>query len=176
MRPDIQEMFDNLNKKHFNGEVPPVRVVWNGRMTTTAGYCRYRGRKRDIHPYQIDLSIQLFRNNNWDGGKIERTLVHEMVHAFLIHKYGEKGHTARFQNMMVEITGEYKNHRCHNYDVEGLKRTQEKKFFWSCVDCGNNGKRVRPPMPNRNYYCASCRGVVKITRIKLEQPRAVKIF
>ena len=139
-RPNIKEMFVRLNDEHFGGEVPSIPVVWNTRMTTTAGYCRYRkftpshpegswAARNRIEPYQIDLSDKLFRNEGYDLSKVERTLIHEMVHAYLIHKHNEKGHTARFQRMMTEITGEYKNHRCHNYNTDGLRRKQKKNVM-----------------------------------------------
>ena len=170
-RPDIQQMFARLNDEHFNGEVPEIPVLWNTRMTTTAGYCRYRNQglrymDKVLEPYQIDLSDKLFKNNGYDLAKIERTLIHEMVHAYLLHKHNEKGHTARFQRMMTEITGEYKNHRCHSYDTEGLRRRQERKIEVHCSNCGVIGHRVRMPKANRRYLCRACRGNVTFSRIE----------
>ena len=87
MRPNIKAMFLELNDKHFNGEIPDIPVVWNTRMTTTAGYCRYkrsgpaetfsRGGQA-LEPTKIDLSDKLFRHLDYDLAKIERTLVHEI--------------------------------------------------------------------------------------------------
>ena len=172
-RPDIKAMFYQLNDEHFNGEIPDIPVVWNTRMTTTAGYCRYkRGGvltgsysryERNIEPYQIDLSDKLFRNLDYDLAKVERTLIHEMVHAFLVHKHNEKGHTARFQRMMCDITGEYKNHRCHSYNTEGLRRKQAKNVKWECTGCGASGWKVRMPKANRRYTSRSCRCEVRFT-------------
>ena len=57
IRPNIKVMFHRLNDEHFNGEIPDIPVVWNTRMTTTAGYCRYkRGRDRTLVPTKIDMS------------------------------------------------------------------------------------------------------------------------
>ena len=176
-RPDISAMFVQLNDKHFNGEIPDIPVVWNTRMTTTAGYCRY---KRDnfyciIAPTKIDMSDKLFRHLDYDLDKIERTMIHEMVHAYLIHKYNEKGHTARFQRMMTNITGEYKNHRCHNYDTTGLRRTQAKNVHWQCQGpCGAEGRKARMPKAGRIYTCRTCRGRVKFT--DLRKASSVNIF
>lgn len=167
IRPDIKAMFHQLNDEHFNGEIPDMPVVWNTRMTTTAGYCRYKKTRSDwagsLTPWKIDLSDKLFRNEGYDLTKIRRTLIHEMVHAFLIHKYNEKGHTARFQRMMCDITGEYKNHRCHSYNTEGLRRKQAKNVKWECTGCGASGWKVRMPKANRRYTCRSCRCVVRFT-------------
>jgi len=187
MKPNIKEMFHRLNDEHFDGEIPDIPVVWNGRMTTTAGYCRYkrsglaetlayatRGRGQNLEPYQIDLSVKLFRNENFDLEKIERTLIHEMVHAYLVHKYNEKGHTARFQRMMTNITGEYKNHRCHNYNTAGLKRREAKNVRWYCERCGFEGRKARMPRTGRTYNHNGCGGVVQFE--DLRKKGGVKIF
>ena len=171
-RPNIKDLFEFLNAEHFNGEVPDVPVVWNTRMTTTAGYCRYkkikkfggRGAVVSIEPTKIDLSDKLFRNLGYDLGKIEETLVHEMVHAYLIHKYNEGGHTARFQRMMTDITGEHKNHRCHNYETNGLRRRQKRNIAVNCPTCGVIGYRARMPKRGARYLCNKCRDVVNFTR------------
>ena len=187
-RPNIKEMFIRLNEEHFNSEIPDIPVVWNTRMTTTAGYCRYR--KSRIHgvwpertmtlvPVKIDLSDKLFRNLDYDLAKVERTLIHEMVHAYLCHKYGEKGHTARFQRIMTTITGENKNHRCHNYDTTGLKRKQAKKIHCECNRCGFTYQKVRMPKhaAYSNYTHRGCGGVISFTRMECDQDEVgIKIF
>ena len=184
MNPDIKAMFYRLNDEHFDGEVPDIPVVWNTRMTTTAGYCRYRregavacgysSARFNLEPYQIDLSVQLFRNEDFDLEKIERTLTHEMVHAYLVHKYNEKGHTRRFQSMMREITGEYKNHRCHSYNTAGLKRREAKNVRWYCERCGFEGRKARMPRTGRTYNHNGCGGVVQFE--DLRKKGGVKIF
>lgn len=191
MRPDIKAMFVRLNDEHFNGEIPDIPVVWNTRMTTTAGYCRYRssvgvkdykpgGALRlghSLEPYKIDLSNKLFRNEGYDLAKIERTLIHEMVHAYLVHKYNEKGHTPRFQRMMTRITGEYKNHRCHNYNTAGLRRKQAKNVLWQCQgSCGAEGRKARMPKRGRTYTCRTCGGRVRFMRVQDDSHNSTKIF
>ena len=176
VRPDITAMFWKLNAEHFNYEIPEIPIVWNTRMTTTAGYCRYRRVDRcgEIEPYKIDLSDKLFKHLDYDLDKIERTLTHEMVHAYLVHKFNEKGHTRRFQRMMTDITGEYKNHRCHSYNTAGIKKRREKKIMWSCNKCEKNGWKSRAPMKNRTYYCR-CGGKVKFLDLR-EVKKGVSIF
>ena len=177
MRPNIKEMFHALNVKHFDGEIPDIPVVWNTRMTTTAGYCRYK--RAPVPPYwmvelevvKIDLSDKLFRSLGYDLAKIERTLIHEMVHAFLIHKYNEKGHTARFQRMMTEITGERKNHRCHNYNTEAVGR--KKKYFLICERCGAEHGMARKPKYSA-YKHRGCGGRM-VLRGTISKP-TTKIF
>lgn len=176
-KPNIQAMFIDLNNKHFNGEIPDMPVVWNSRMTTTAGRCHYRRMFGDLTPFKIDMSEQLFRSLDFDISKVERTLIHEMVHAFLCHKYNEKGHTARFQRMMTEITGEHKNHRCHNYDTTGLKRQRTKKVKAECKRCGAVFYRARMPKhaAYSTYRHQGCGGAIEFSRVD-ETPDSIKIF
>jgi len=174
-RPDITAMFWKLNAEHFNYEIPEIPIVWNTRMTTTAGYCRYkRGRDRSIEPHQIDMSDKLFRHLDYNLEKIERTMIHEMVHAYLVHKYNEKGHTARFQRFMTRITGEYKNHRCHSYDTVGIKRKQEKKVKWECSNCPAEGWKVRMPKRPYGHICRACRG--RVSFMDMSEETSTKIF
>ena len=104
-KPNIKSMFNSLNTIHFGGIIKDIPVVWNTRMTTTAGMCRYRNLLGELSPTKIDLSEKLFRHLGFDEAKIERTLIHEMVHAYLVQEHNERGHTARFQRMMTDITG-----------------------------------------------------------------------
>tara|TARA_R110002020_G_scaffold50716_6_gene143114 strand:+ start:6355 stop:6918 length:564 start_codon:yes stop_codon:yes gene_type:complete len=181
-RPDIKAMFVRLNNEHFNGEIPDIPVVWNTRMTTTAGYCRYKrsrvlalmGDNQELTVTKIDMSDKLFRHLDYDLNKIERTMIHEMVHAYLLHKYNERGHTRRFQRMMTDITGEYKNHRCHNYDTVGIKRKQEKKVKWTCSGCDANGLKVRMPKRPNGHICRGCRSPV--TFVDMSKKTSSNIF
>jgi predicted RNA-binding Zn-ribbon protein involved in translation (DUF1610 family) len=155
-------------------------------MTTTAGYCRYRrftpshpdgawAARNHIEPYKIDLSDKLFRHLDYDLAKIENTLIHEMVHAYLVHKYNEKGHTRRFQQMMTNITGEYKNHRCHNYDTVGIRKRQEKKVKWTCSRCGFEGWKTRMPRnSSRVYKHNGCGGTVEF--VDTRRQSTMKMF
>ena len=174
-RPDIKSMFHRLNKEHFGGEIIDIPVVWNSRMTTTAGYCRYRKEfTGNLFPTKIDLSEKLFRSLRWDEKKIERTLIHEMVHAYLVQKYNQKGHTPLFQRMMTDITGERKNHRCHNYDVSEVRR--EARYTLVCHRCGHeHGMSRKPKYPS--YKHRGCGGKMTL-KDDTDSGRlgAVKIF
>lgn len=182
MRPNIKAMFVELNAKHFNGEIPDLPVVWNTRMTTTAGYCRYKRAgnwSSELEPTKIDLSDKLFRHLDYDVAKIENTLIHEMVHAYLVHKYNEKGHGHRFQRMMSNITGQYKNHRCHSYDTSGIRKKQEKKIHCECTRCGYVYYKARMPKhaAYSSYTHRGCGGKIEFTRgLSAEAPSRVKIF
>ena len=152
--PNLNEMFQKINEEHFNGEITAIPCSWNTRMRTTAGKIHYK--RKTLHgftptfnprvsltPTVIHLSLPLFKNNNMDIEKITRTMQHEMTHAYLLENYSEPGHTARFQSIMTRITGENINHRCHSYDVTGLRNKQNVRYM---CECGQTvGYRSRMP-------------------------------
>ena len=158
-RPDIKSMFHRLNKEHFGGEIPGYsgRLEWSndyhGWILSVSTNDPNASRRHSLcegpnRALKIDLSDKLFKSLGYDLQKIERTLIHEMVHAYLVHKYDEKGHTARFQRMMTQITGENINHRCHNYDISEVRR--EARYTLICHRCGHeHGMSRKPKHP---YY------------------------
>ena len=167
-RPNLQRMFLKLNAKHFSFEIPPIPVVWNRRLTTTAGICRYCPTPSGGYaPKEITLSEKLFRSLGYPLDKVERTLIHEMTHAYLLHKYDEKGHTRRFQNVMTRITGENINHRCHTYDTSAVR--MKRSIEMHCTRCGLLGTRARMPRSHSStsvYRHSGCRGTVTLWRMK----------
>jgi len=155
---DINAMFDEFNQTYFGGEIPKIPVLWNNRLRTTGGRCHYRWVtriNRKVEPYKIDLSNRLFENNDWDIDKVKRTLIHEMTHAYCVEKYGERGHGYWFQRTMTLITGELKNHRCHNYDTSGLK--EERNIEAVCPCCNIVlAANARMPAKGRQYIHRDC--------------------
>lgn len=174
-KPDLVELFNHLNSKHFNNVIHSIPVVWNTRMRTTAGYCRFKRQLHGVVPTQIDLNKRLFHNLNWDLSKIERTLVHEMVHAYLAQEFNDTKHSKRFQMKMVEITGEFKNHRCHDYDVSELQ--EKRKVVIKCGNCGVIGRRSRMPKKSLGYHCKKCKGPVFFLKDRgVEVKKEIKLF
>ena len=157
----LKEMFASINKEHFQGRISDFPILWNNRLRTCAGKCVFK--RRTCKPIRIELSDKLFKNNNYDIDKITRTLIHEMTHAYLLEHFQERGHTDRFQMTMMRITGEYKNHRCHNYDTTGLKN--KAKYTVMCPVHGQLGTRNRRPKSGGVYRCSKCKSVVKFEAI-----------
>ena len=113
---------------------------------------------------KIELSKALFENENMDIDKITNTMIHEMTHAYLIEHFNEKGHTSRFHMIMTRITGKNINHRCHNYNVMGLKNKAGVSF--SCP-CGKaDGFRSRMPKAGVVYRAKCCKGIVTFKKLK----------
>jgi hypothetical protein len=98
----------------------------------------------------------------------------------LVHKYNEKGHTRRFQSIMTRITGEHKNHRCHNYNTDGIRRPrgkQAKNVKWTCARCDFVGWKARMPRnSNRVYTHRKCGGQVSFVDTSKMSADCVRIF
>ena len=110
----------------------------------------------NLPPTKIELSYKLFENNNWDMEKIYTTMAHEMTHDNLLQEYNESGHTQNFQDIMTRITGIDKNHRCHSYNVDGLRN--KRKAYFIC-ECGQTeGYRMRMPNKGQSYTARCCGG------------------
>ena len=92
---DLNRLFDDINKEHFNNKITKIPCVWNIRLRICAGKCHYTRRRNpstlsmEMTPTKIELSKKLFENNNMDIDKITNTMIHEMVHAYLLEHYNQ---------------------------------------------------------------------------------------
>ena len=177
---DINKLFDEINSEHFNSRITKIPCIWNTRLRTCAGKCYYKvsikkenygmGRtitSKEYTPTRIEMSRRLFENNNMDIEKVKRTLAHEMTHAFLAEVYNEIGHTDNFQQIMTRITGEHINHRCHNYDVDGLRNKRRVHFVCECGE--TEGYRVKMPKAGLRYTARCCGKRVTFTKIEIQE-------
>ena len=160
---NLQMMYNTFNEQHFNFRLPDlgenVTVKWNHRAVRRAGQIAYVKSRDSWRPSiiggHINLSAKVFAANDWDREKVERTLIHEMVHLWCALRHNETGHGAHFQRKMREITGENKNHRCHDYKTP----TQGAKFVGTC-GCSTyyrqrTSKHIRA---GARFTCRKCNG------------------
>jgi predicted SprT family Zn-dependent metalloprotease len=152
--PDkLNDMYELLNKKHFNGGLPRINVAWNSRYRTRAGsahYIREAGSKI-FKPTHISLNKRLLMENEEN---LRLTLIHEMVHVWRVHTTGRKcGHDTAFQAKMDMIVGYRDSHTYHNYDVSDLK--EDKKIAYVCPVHNVIGHRARMPRAYHmnSYFC-----------------------
>ena len=167
--PDLNLIFDEINEEHFNNKITKIPCSWNTKMRVTAGRIKYSRKNTQwfvcLTPKSICLSLPLFKNNDMDMSKIIRTMQHEMTHAYLLEHHAESGHTKRFQSIMTRITGEDINHRCHSYDVTGLRNNTTNNIRYAC-ECGQTvGYRKRMPKKGLVYTARCCGGIVTFSRL-----------
>lgn len=137
---ELQLLFARLNLLHFGGEIPPYRIAYNGRFKTVAG--------RIVHkPALIELSPKHFRKH---PERLEETLLHEMIHAWLGAKGMDSGHTPAFKKKMreLDIASIY-------HDMGRLEeRPSGRRYILKCPRCSIELLRRRRP-PAR-VSCGRC--------------------
>ncbi|KAK7479449.1 hypothetical protein BaRGS_00029265 [Batillaria attramentaria] len=98
--PDVRALFRQFNNQFFWGKLVGVKVEWSKRLTSCAGVCSY-GLRTEL--CTIRLSERLLKRSEKD---IEKTLLHEMIHAFLFvteKDMNRDGHGPNFKKHMDRI-------------------------------------------------------------------------
>jgi predicted SprT family Zn-dependent metalloprotease len=136
---DLQLLFARLNLTHFDGSVPAYRIAYNPRLTSVAGRITYR-------PPLIELSAHLLAAH---PSHVEKTLLHEMVHAWLRRRRLPSGHGEHFKRKMREVglPGIY-----HSLPVPG--RRSARRYALACPRC--KVEFVRRRLPGVPVSCARC--------------------
>ena len=176
MNPSIEQLqteWRTLNKRFFDGLLPPIVIVWSRRLTSSVGMFVSRGGPRPRQSdestpnrakREIRLSEPLMRRlaERTPYAEQERlnTLAHEMIHQWQFDILKRKpNHGPDFLRKMTEmnrsglvaITIYHSLHR----EVQALAQ-----FAWRCADCGRIYRRQRKTIQPRRHLCGSCRGQI----------------
>nr|CAD1826482.1 unnamed protein product [Ananas comosus var. bracteatus] len=147
--PDIHKLFCFYNKLYFDDALGACIVRWSSpRMTSCAGTCRFlRGGGCEIH-----LSEPLLKKRSTTD--LKKTLLHEMIHAFLFITQNKKDrryhHGSMFQDLMNTInsssqadhqrpSGGYNITVYHDFHEEA---DSYRLHHWRCESCGDLIKRA----------------------------------
>lgn len=96
--PELAALFDDLNARHFSGELPNVKVLWDDDL-----------RRLDVGDYRLNgmtdgKTILIKATLKDDDGDVRRTLCHEMVHVkFFTGGNRSTAHDARFQSELRRV-------------------------------------------------------------------------
>ncbi len=105
MLPDtnLHPIFDELNQQHFKGELPLPHLVWNPRLSSTAGrFCP--GSRAFFRPRPPIIEVATYLSELPDGAMhVRDTVLHEMIHYYLWHRNRPHGHTAEFHAIMRKV-------------------------------------------------------------------------
>lgn len=135
-----REMLDKLG---LHEGVMKLRVVWNPKLRSTAGYAKWP-------QWLIELNPRL---REFDG-QIERTLKHELAHLIAYARAGRR---------RIEPHGQEWRKACEDIGIpdESARHTlplprskQARKFAYACPSCGFTVERVRKF--RRHTACLAC--------------------
>lgn len=96
----VKLLYNELNEELFEGLLPNVKVVMNGRLSRTLGKAYYiieSGGK--FRPTRVEIK----KNHRWSPRFLRKVMTHEMCHIWAYHYHNEKGHGPRFWAKMKEL-------------------------------------------------------------------------
>ena len=125
----LRVCFDEFNERIFDSRLPKdTKLVWNGRLSSTAGYCKNVTRL-GVRSSEIHMSSKVCTT----AERMRDTLAHEICHAacFLINQVND-GHGSVWRSWanMINVTYRHipKISVTHSYFVE-------KKYVFRCQGC-----------------------------------------
>lgn len=121
-----------LTQLGLSGVTKLVRVHWNRRLHSTAGFARYPSWRIELNP--------LLKNFE---GQVERTLKHELAHLVAYHRAGRKRikpHGPEWRQACAElgIAGEKAQHH-----LDLPRRNVARKLLYVCPSCDTEVRRMR---------------------------------
>lgn len=125
----LRECFNEFNSKIFDNKLPAdMNLLWNGRLSSTAGYCKNTIRL-GVRSSEIHISNKVCTTPE----RMRDTLAHEICHAacFLLNEVND-GHGPIWKSWANLINMTYKQIPkitvSHSYFVE-------KKYIFKCINC-----------------------------------------
>lgn len=99
----LEQLFQELNLRHFQGELPLLKLTWNPRLRSTAG--RFGpGSRNPLRPRAPLIEIAAYLEKIPEGEyHVKDTLLHEMIHYYLWFKKKPYGHTSEFHAIMKRV-------------------------------------------------------------------------
>lgn len=140
LEEDARQMLLDLG---IEDAVSQVKVLWNPRLKSTAGYAAYPSWRIELNPRLVAFD-----------GQVDRTLKHELAHLIAYHRAGRRRiepHGPEWRRACADlgIPGEAAHHR-----LPLPRSRRERKVIYQCPHCQVLVKRVRTF--KRATACLSC--------------------
>lgn len=150
------KLFDLYNKEVFENKLPSDMLIqWNGRMTSTSGFCYNKREFREkgvLHSSRIVLSSKILDRPD----RLRDTLIHELCHAatWIVDKTSD-GHGPMWKAWADKANHKFPElpriKRCHNYAITT-------KFTYKCLTCGYSIGRHSKSLDVERKRCGYCLG------------------
>ena len=121
-----------------------LKVLWNHRLSTTAGLACYRKRQVLLNPRLIQFGMP----------EVDRTLRHELAHLVARFRAGKRRiqpHGAEWRAACIEL-GLKNEKACHNLPLP--RKIITRRHIYVCKKCKAEVRRVRPF--KRPVACLKC--------------------
>ena len=171
---ELTTIWVDLNRRYFNGALPPIPLVWSRRLTSSVGMFVSRAGPRSSWggnashksaQREIRLSLPLLKlllgRTPRGRNELVSTLAHEMIHQWQYDILKRRpNHGTDFLRKMTEMNrdGELAITIYHSLEQEVHALT---RFAWRCRQCGRIYRRQRRTIQPRRHHCGSCRGTLQ---------------
>ena len=163
-------LWADLNRRFFRSTLPPIRIEWSRRLTSSAGMFISRlGPRHSSTDMSDDPSVRrciklsavlLQGNRPHQDHEILTTLAHEMIHQWQYDILERRpNHGMDFRRMMTRMNEEGLGitvYHSMGKDVAALA-----KYAWRCQRCGSIYRRQRRSIQPRRHSCGACRGPLR---------------
>lgn len=132
-----------LRQIEMPGMAKVVKVFWNPRLRSTAGYASYPSWRIELNPRLHEFE-----------GQTERTLRHELAHLVAYHRAGRRRiepHGAEWRRACADLGIPDESAR-HTLPLP--RRQVARKYVYACAFCGFLAHRARPF--RRGTACRKC--------------------
>jgi predicted SprT family Zn-dependent metalloprotease len=142
---DLDQIFDELNQKFFDGFLDWIPITWNSRLRSSAGRFIPGSRKWYLdYPPKIEIASYLKTEPN-AAALVRDTLGHELIHYWLWVRRRPYGHTEEFYVKMRQMGVSRYN---------PVPRTRPYKWLYRCGNCQQTFPARRRLA--RALACAKC--------------------
>lgn len=163
-RAPLQQIWTELNHRHFKGALPPIDIVWSRRLTGSAGLFVSRGGPRTplAGPRRrlIRLSAPLLQAGEDAAAReieLRGTLAHEMIHQWQFDVLKRRpNHGPDFHRKMEMMNRDGLRITVH-HDLAAAARPWL-RYAWRCIACGQVYERQRRTIRPSRHRCGACRG------------------
>ena len=168
---ELLAVWRDLNTRYFEGDLPPIALVWSIRLTSSVGMFVSRTGPRSswtgnapskTPKREIRLSAPLLKpllaDSPFGWNELVSTLAHEMIHQWQYDILKRRpNHGPDFIRKMREMNRDgtlaVTVYHTLKKEVQALSR-----FAWRCGRCGRIYRRQRRTIHPRRHHCGSCRG------------------
>lgn len=167
------DMWNDLNRRYFDGTLPPIALVWSTRLTSSVGMfvsgagprsswgdsVTPKSPKREIR-LSVPLLTPLLARTAFGTNELVSTVAHEMIHQWQYDILKRRpNHGPDFLRKMREMNRDgalaITVYHALKQEVQALSR-----FAWRCGRCGRIYRRQRRTIHPPRHHCGSCRGAL----------------
>jgi predicted SprT family Zn-dependent metalloprotease len=140
----LEEIFHQLNERHFGSSLPQPKLLWNSRLRSSAGrFCP--GSRNPLKPKLAEIEVATYLKEHVDSAiHITDTLLHEMVHYYLWFQKKPYGHTPEFHQILKRVGARRYN---------PIPKLSPVKYLYECRQCR---KKIPARRKLRPSACADC--------------------